>query len=225
MTKRSRGSWAVTLCAASGSLCLVLVALVVNVNGQPSTVEATPLGSVDRPAAVAMAAPSVTETASAPEFLAPSATGTVGGMPVTLGLPGRGEVPIDPVGVTPEQGVGIPDDPSRAGWWAAGSAPGDATGSTVLVGHLDSAAHGLGAFAALLDLALGDKVTVRDSSGTDWTYTVTGREQLAKTALPATIFTTQGPPRLVLVTCGGRFDPVAHHYDDNVIVTASRARA
>jgi hypothetical protein len=28
------------------------------------------------------------------------------------------------------------------------------------------------------------------------------------------------PPRLVLVTCGGSFDPVRHRYQDNLIIYA-----
>ena len=34
------------------------------------------------------------------------------------------------------------------------------------------------------------------------------------------LFTTQGPHRLVLVSCGGAFDPVRRTYADNVVVTA-----
>ena len=55
-------------------------------------------------------------------------------------------------------------------------------------------------------------------------YRVTARRELGKAALPADLFATDGPPRLVLVTCGGRFDRTTRHYTDNVIVYAERAQ-
>ncbi len=50
----------------------------------------------------------------------------------------------------------------------------------------------------------------------------TGNSTYAGTALSlnGSRPTPAGPPRLVLITCDGPFDPVGHHYDDNVIVTA-----
>jgi len=52
---------------------------------------------------------------------------------------------------------------------------------------------------------------------------------IATTAVVAVAFraslqpqTTDAPgaPRLVLITCGGRFDPVARSYEDNIVVYA-----
>lgn len=129
-------------------------------------------------------------------------------------------MPLQPVGVAADGGVQIPDDPHEAGWWVAGAAPADPTGATVLVGHLDSATRGLGAFAALLDLPSGSRLDVVDSTGATYRYRVTTRQQVAKSDLPATAFAVDGPPRLVLITCGGAFDRATHHYADNVIVTA-----
>ncbi len=66
---------------------------------------------------------------------------------------------------------------------------------------------------------------MRDSAGAEQRYVVTGREQVSKTVLPSSLFTRQGSERLVLITCGGRFDPVARHYDDNVTVVAEPTTA
>lgn len=41
-----------------------------------------------------------------------------------------------------------------------------------------------------------------------------------KGALPTSVYSTNGPSRLFLVTCGGRFDPGSGHYEDNVVLTA-----
>ena len=35
---------------------------------------------------------------------------------------------------------------------------------------------------------------------------------------------TDGPAQLVLVTCGGAFDPVRHRYADNYVVVAAPGR-
>jgi hypothetical protein len=43
---------------------------------------------------------------------------------------------------------------------------------------------------------------------------------MLKSKLPTSIFSRRGRPRLVLVTCGGPFDPSIGRYRDNVVVTA-----
>ena len=48
-----------------------------------------------------------------------------------------------------------------------------------------------------------------------------GRRQVPKTSLDDLgLFQTGGPPRLVLVTCGGRYDAARRTYEDNVVVQA-----
>ena len=180
------------------------------------------VGAVQAPqAAPSQAAPSqATPSQATPQFAVAPVAPVSSGVPTELRLAGRLRVPLDPVGVSADGNVEIPGDPSHAGWWAAGSAPGDPAGSTVLVGHLDSGTRGLGAFAALLDVSLGDEVQIVDASGAVFRYAITGRQQVSKAALPASVFSREGTPRLVLITCGGRFDPRTHHYDDNIIVTA-----
>ena len=58
------------------------------------------------------------------------------------------------------------------------------------------------------------------ADGRTLAYRVVARRQLGKADLPADLFARGGPPRLVLVTCGGRFDRTTRHYTDNVIVYA-----
>jgi hypothetical protein len=180
---------------------------------------AQPAAHHSGPAVVAPVAPG--PEASGP--INPAFMPSVGATPVAIQLPGAASVPIRPVGTAGSTGMELPDDPKQAGWWIGGSAPGDASGTTVLVGHLDSLTGGLGAFAALLDIPSGARLTVTDSAGAPHAYRVSSRQQLAKSDLPASLFTREGAPRLVLVTCGGAFDQVTHHYADNVIVTAAPA--
>ncbi len=60
--------------------------------------------------------------------------------------------------------------------------------------------------------------------GTRVAYDVTGRRRVPKMSLAQLgLFAKGGPPRLVLVTCGGAFDAARHSYEDNVVVQARPA--
>jgi sortase (surface protein transpeptidase) len=121
------------------------------------------------------------------------------------------------VGLVPgTDAVQVPDI-DHVGWYQLGPSPGQG-GSAVLLGHVDGDGRP-GVFFRLGDLAPGDTVTVTDAQGAH-DFRVTGREQVAKTALPADFFSWEGPPRLVLITCGGAFDDSTGHYVDNVVVVA-----
>jgi sortase family protein len=70
-------------------------------------------------------------------------------------------------------------------------------------------------------LRLGDVVTLTRRDGTSFRYAVTGRTSVRKMSLSRLgVFAIGGAPRLVLVTCGGRYDAARHSYDDNVVVQA-----
>lgn len=117
-----------------------------------------------------------------------------------------------------------PDDPTRVGWWIGSSPLGANTGSTVLVGHVDSAAQGAGALFGLTQLDPGSLITTRTADGGAAHFTVSARAFYPKTTdLPAELFRSTGPPQLVLITCGGNFDASTGNYSDNVVVTATPA--
>ena len=144
-----------------------------------------------------------------------------GTVPVSVELPGRGiGAAVVPTATGADGELAVPDPPSTVGWWSPGALAGAASGTTVLVGHVDSAASGLGVFAVLRDVAVGERVQLRGADGRLLGYRVTGRRQAGKAALPADLFAPGGPPRLALVTCGGRFDRATRHYTDNVVVYA-----
>jgi hypothetical protein len=42
-----------------------------------------------------------------------------------------------------------------------------------------------------------------------------------KADLPPSVYSRRGPARLVVVTCGGRFDEATGHYPDDVVLTAT----
>ncbi|MCM3884045.1 class F sortase [Frankia sp. R82] len=114
----------------------------------------------------------------------------------------------------------VPLDPAVVGWWAGGAAPGSATGTVVLAGHVDYNGRP-GALFSLANLPLASLITVTSVDGSPHTYRVVTRRHVAKTSLAETgVFRTDGPPRLALITCGGSFDRTRHSYRDNVIVLA-----
>ena len=118
--------------------------------------------------------------------------------------------------------LGVPDDPMTVGWWVGAAEPGARSGSVVLDGHVDSATRGLGAFFRLTSLHAGDLITVRTSHGDGLSYRVTARHTYDKqVGLPSDLFATDGPARLVLITCGGSFDASTLSYQDNIVVFAA----
>jgi LPXTG-site transpeptidase (sortase) family protein len=116
--------------------------------------------------------------------------------------------------------LGVPDDIDRLGWWRDGSAPGAAHGSILIAGHVDSAKGGAGAFFRLDKAKRGDRIEVETAGGRTFGYRIVSVRKYPKSDLPADVYSVRGDPRLVLVTCGGRFDHASGHYLDNIVVTA-----
>jgi LPXTG-site transpeptidase (sortase) family protein len=145
-----------------------------------------------------------------------------GGGPSRVKLARLGiDAQVDAIGIDLKSGaLGIPDNIRRVGWWRDGATPGDEQGTALLAGHVDSAKAGAGAFYALKSARRGDTVTVTLGAKT-LKYKVTTIKTMRKAALPTSIYTRTGSPKLVLVTCGGPFDAKAGHYRDNVVVTAT----
>lgn len=144
--------------------------------------------------------------------------------PVGVALPTLGvDVPVDPVGVEADGQMEIPPLAERAGWYRFGAAPGEGAGTAVVAAHVDSVASaGLGPFAKLRDLAVGDPVDVTLADGRVARYAVAGITAVPKPEVTwDDVFTRDGGHRLVLVTCGGTFQRAAGSYTDNVIVTAT----
>jgi LPXTG-site transpeptidase (sortase) family protein len=127
---------------------------------------------------------------------------------------------ITPVGVTDEGDTAVPDDPSVAGWYRHGPAPGSARGSAVLVGHVDTDTGALGEFRALYAVRRGDRVEVRRAGDEPVTYRVVSRLTVPKEDLPPSAFRRSGAPILTLITCAPPYVPDRGGYASNLVVTA-----
>ena len=122
----------------------------------------------------------------------------------------------------------VPEDVLLTGWFDGSRRLDAPYGSTVIVGHRDSAVQGTGALYAMEELPLGSAIAVTDRAGAPHAFVVESVELIDKQSLPQEaprIFTHRGPYRLVLITCGGAFDEGARSYESNVVITALPASA
>jgi hypothetical protein len=128
------------------------------------------------------------------------------------------DAPITHVGVM-DNVMQIPRDPQLLGWWTGGAAPGDAQGTTVIVGHINFAGVD-GALAVLPQARPGDTVVLSEAHH-DLRYRVFAIRSYPKSVgLPTDVFTRAGSPRLALITCGGEFNAATGNYEDNIVAYA-----
>ena len=141
--------------------------------------------------------------------------------PVTLTIESLGirAAPVIDVGVEGNGDMEVPPA-DEVGWYRYSPTPGQA-GSSILAAHIAFDGRN-GVFVRLADIDPGEIVEVTDEEGRTDRFVVESVDRYDKTALPEdVVFARDGDPRLVLVTCGGRFDRERNSYDDNVVVVAT----
>jgi hypothetical protein len=134
----------------------------------------------------------------------------------------------------------VPVDPQKVSWAREDAAPGSSHGTIILTSHINYVINGHLVTGALSDLAwyaqhsVGKRVAIRLADGRTLTYRIVAgreytKEQLAKDpTLRAALYDQSkvyGPAdspsgRLLLVSCGGPFDPYSGEYEDNVFLYA-----
>jgi len=140
--------------------------------------------------------------------------------------------------LNPDNSLYVPADPTLVSWASNDAAPGLDHGTAILTSHVNYVINGRTVIGALADLdeyaqsAIGKIITLHTREGITLKYQIiAGREyskdQLAaSTQLRATLYdqtSTFGPQstgRLLLVSCGGAFDPATGEYEDNVFLYA-----
>ena len=126
--------------------------------------------------------------------------------------------PVRAVGLEDDGQLEVPDE-TEIGWYRYGSSPGRA-GATVLAAHV-SWNDTVGPFHQLGTLEPGARVDVRLEDDTVRTYEVVERAMYDKDSLPRErIWRTTGDETLVLITCGGSFNPEIRRYRQNIVVYA-----
>jgi len=144
--------------------------------------------------------------------------------PKVLVLPDRTRAPVVPV-ATVDGELKVPKHVDELGWWDGSAWLGDPFGATVIAGHVDSATEGLGFFAQLLGIEVGQRVRLYGAEGQRQTYQVTSVRTIQQNALAdGRTLDQTGDHRLVLITCTGAYTPGAG-YESNLVVTAEQVGA
>ncbi|NNC79098.1 MAG: class F sortase [Acidimicrobiales bacterium] len=143
----------------------------------------------------------------------------IGFQPLRLSLPSIDVegANINSVGLEENGELEIPSTVD-VGWYRFGAGVDGGEGSTVLTAHI--AYNGIdGVFRRLNEIEVGDSAFV-DVEGEAIEYRVTNVRLYDKEALPADLFREDGDEQIVLITCGGQFNPELRSYESNVVVTA-----
>ena len=122
--------------------------------------------------------------------------------------------------IGPDGTLPVPDGVREATWW--GAALNARAGAVVLAGHVTWQST-TGPFAELWRAESGGNVEVVDERGRAHRYRISEVHTLSKNELPQRapdLFGQEGPHRLVLVTCGGRWLGGEVGYESNRIVVA-----
>jgi len=131
------------------------------------------------------------------------------------------DLPVQPVGIADDGWMELPATAYAVGWYRFGARPADRSGTTVLAGHVDTRAEGLGPLAALRGVEEGTEIELAAGDGTTRRYAATDVEVIRKARVPLEqIFAREGPETLVVITCGGPYSR-STGYRDNVVLTAS----
>jgi LPXTG-site transpeptidase (sortase) family protein len=141
-------------------------------------------------------------------------------IPERLTLPGKASAAVLPA-TTVDGMLEVPENVEHVGWWDGSAWAGEPFGSTVIAGHVDSATEGIGFFARLLRIKVGDTIALGADSHR-LKYRVTSVRKVPKKALAmdSQALKQTGPHRLVLITCTGNYHRDRGGYDSNLVVVA-----
>lgn len=145
--------------------------------------------------------------------------------PARVRYPGiKADLPATEVGIAEDGAMEVPEDAAVAGWYRYSSAPSEESGSTIIAAHAGSIPTPRGPLYDLRDSRVGQSIEIVDTKGATTLWKVADVEQLHKETLDlGPYFSNTGERKLVLFTCGGRWDKERQSYDDNIIVTATPA--
>ena len=178
-------------------------------------------GAPPQPAAAA-APPSL--LAAVPEASMSALRPMPAALPVRIDIPSiRVDAPLTTVHRDKDGSIATPPDGNRdlAGWFDGSVSPG-ASGTAVLVGHVDTR-QGPAVFYDLGALPKGKKIIVTRADGTRATFIVYGIAVYDKDRFPATtVYRSTAAPELRVITCGGSYSK-ARGYSGNVVVYARLA--
>lgn len=130
------------------------------------------------------------------------------------------DAPLMGLGLTPTGSLDVPpaERENLAGWYEAGTAPGE-TGTAIVAGHVDNT-DGPAVFFRLGALEKGSGIEVERRDGTTALFTVDAVEVYDADHFPdEKVYGAASRPELRVITCGGPYSPRTG-YAGNVVVFA-----
>jgi len=179
--------------------------------------------------AAATSAPTPVATATPtphPQLVCPTPStkrlrGVPGTYPIVIQIPSIGvDAAVELAGVDKHGNMQVPVNPCDVAWYKLGPAPGAAAGDAVIDGHLDWWTDGPAVFWKLNNIRPGAEIDIIDADGAKVRFKVTALDSLHRSAVPAGLFATTGPPMLTLYTCAGVWEPYAETYSKRLFVEA-----
>jgi len=114
--------------------------------------------------------------------------------------------------------IGVPSNWQSVAYFNGGSRAGEA-GNTIIVGHYDDNQGLPAAFWSIKTLEAGDQIVIGDGHRS-FTYQVLDKAYIPADSSSETLMQDLGGPGLVLVTCGGNWNPGRHSYSLRLLVKA-----
>lgn len=141
-------------------------------------------------------------------------------VPLELKIPKIGiDTRIQPVGLNADKSLAVPADYHQAGWYTGSPTPGQ-IGAAIIDGHVDNVA-GIGVFWRLRELTAGDQFQIVRADSSVISFKVVGIQAYPQNKFPTdVVYDKIAYAGLRLITCGGVFSTVTHHYSDNIVVFA-----
>jgi LPXTG-site transpeptidase (sortase) family protein len=138
---------------------------------------------------------------------------------VRLKVPSLGvDASVEQVGKKADGSMGTPSAFGNVAWYSPGSKPG-AAGNAVFAGHVNNALTKAGVFSHLSQIKQGARIEVWGKDGRSLDFEVVSIEQYpAETAPAEAVFSTEGSPQIILITCEGDWDAAAHSFDKRLVV-------
>jgi sortase A len=141
--------------------------------------------------------------------------------PVRVTIPAIGvDAGVQDVGLADDGSMGVPVGYSDVAYYDLGVDPGQA-GYAAFTGHISSIYYP-GVFYNIDELSQGNTIHVFGSDGTELVFTVQEVDTYDADSFPMDkIFDQTTTPGVVLITCSGDWDPVAHLFSTRTVVFAT----
>jgi len=141
--------------------------------------------------------------------------------PVEVKIPAIGvDANVQDVGLADDGTMGVPVGYEDVAWYDLGADPGQ-YGNAIFTGHISSIYYP-GVFYNIDDLGPGNTVHVFGDDGTELVFIVQEVDTYNADNFPLSkIFAPTQQVGVVLITCGGDWDPVAHLFSDRIVVYAT----